>query len=80
MVKSLYKEKLRCRLFGHKWRYYMLSPTSDGHIRSCKNCEMVQAYKRPLDIAFAPLKWMILVQYNEKNAKKNMEKLGIPTN
>ncbi len=71
--------KLICKLFGHRWKYYLNSSNSFmqmTNIRVCKRCMLAQQWYTlsawPNGIT---LLWMNMLQRTKKGAKELLEEL-----
>lgn len=65
-----------CKLFGHKWTYYVLYNLPDKPIdlRVCRCCHEMQEWKVVLDRK-KPI-WSVSIQYRDRGAKLHVEGYG----
>lgn len=59
-------KKLICKIFKHKFNYYILDANSSKNVRFCLRCGLAQEWK-PI---FGEYIWMNLVQRTKQGAKK----------
>jgi len=67
-------KKFICRIFGHKWFYYVLAiPNYRFHeIRVCSRCGLGQHWKEVSPGAYKI--WINMVQYTDQGARTNVER------
>jgi len=68
--------KIFCKLFGHRYNYYIF-PTpgkAHQHIRSCKHCEQIQRYAW---LMHDHRNWVTLVEYTKLGAIGLFKSLNI---
>ena len=65
--------KARCKIFGHKYRYSIISGQTPRVIRVCDRCGFAAEWRR----GYTDMVWMWLVQYTKKGAKEWAEKNNV---
>lgn len=66
-------KKFLCKVFGHRWNYFLKGPEN---LRFCSRCKRGQAYKQ--FIYTHPFAWVYMVQRTKLGAKNWMKENNIP--
>jgi len=56
-----------CKIFGHKWRYFITGCVLRRNFRSCKRCGIMQEHK---ELSVFGWCWVTLVERSTKGAKE----------
>lgn len=69
-----------CKLFGHRFSYYIRNADPNQNIRACHRCGTVQEYKELSFLGNTEKVWMNLVQRTRNGAEKFFKEREIKLN